>query len=148
MLFRSPTSAGAARQCLADAVAEASLGRAAALLIPTDVQTAYTPVADGPSPVKLSVRPAPKPARQASIDTAVAMIKNAKRPIIVGGVGVHRGGARAAVDALAEKIGALCVTTIKAKDLFRGSPWDIGILGSSSHSLARRHIEQIGRAHV
>ena len=137
-----PTSAAAARQSLADAVAEASLGRTAALLVPTDIQTAYTDVDDGPSPVKLAPRPAPQKARQQSIDTAVAMIKNAKRPIIVGGVGVHRGGARAAVDALAEKIGALCVSTIKAKDLFRGSPWDIGILGSSSHSLARRHIEQ------
>jgi thiamine pyrophosphate-dependent acetolactate synthase large subunit-like protein len=137
-----PTSADAARQTLADAVAEASLGRAAALLLPTDVQVGYTDVADGPSPVKLAARPAPQKARQQSIDTAAAMIRNAKRPIILGGIGVHRGGARAAVDALADRIGALCVSTVKAKDLFRGSPWDIGILGSSSHSLARRCIEQ------
>lgn len=137
-----PTSAASARQTLADAVAEASLGRAAALLLPTDVQVGYTDVADGPSPVKLSARPVPQKARQQSLDTAVAMIKNAKRPIIVGGIGVHRGGARESVDALADKIGALCVTTVKAKDLFRGSPWNMGILGSSSSSMGRKHIEQ------
>jgi thiamine pyrophosphate-dependent acetolactate synthase large subunit-like protein len=137
-----PTSPESARQTLADAVAEASLGRPAALLLPTDIQTGYADAGGGPSPVKLSVAPEPQNARQQSIDTAVAMIKGAKRPIIVGGIGVHRSGARAAVDALAEKIGALCVTTVKAKDLFRGSPWDIGILGSSSHSLGRRQIEQ------
>lgn len=136
-----PTSTASARQTLADAVAEASLGRTAALLLPTDIQTGHTDMY-GPSPLKLSDPSAPQKARQQSIDTAVAMIESAKRPIVVGGIGVHRGGAREAVDALAEKIGALCVTTIKAKDLFLGSPWDIGILGSSSHSLARRHIEQ------
>lgn len=137
-----PTSPASARQTLADAVAEASLGRAAALLLPTDVQTGYTDVADGPSPVKMSPRPAPQPARQASIDTAVALIRNAKKPLIVGGIGVHRGGAREAVEALADRIGALLITTVKAKDLFRGNPYDLGILGSSSHSLARRYIEQ------
>ena len=55
-----PTSADSARQALADAVAEASLGRTAALLLPTDVQVGYTNVADGPSPVKLPPRPAPQ----------------------------------------------------------------------------------------
>jgi thiamine pyrophosphate-dependent acetolactate synthase large subunit-like protein len=137
-----PTSADSARQTLADAVAEASLGKTAALLLPMDVQVGYTSIADGPSPVKLSVKPAPAPAIQASIDAAAALLKNSRRPIIVGGIGAHRSGARAALEALAEKTGALLVTTLKAKDLFRGNPYDLGILGSSSHSLARRYIEQ------
>ncbi|NBY29227.1 MAG: hypothetical protein EBQ71_21465 [Betaproteobacteria bacterium] len=49
-----PGSADAARQSLADAVAEASLGKTSVLLLPTDLQVGYTSVDDGPSPVKLS----------------------------------------------------------------------------------------------
>lgn len=137
-----PASTDAARQALADSVAEASLGKSAVLLLPTDIQVGYTEVAEGPSPVKLLPAPAPQPARQASIDTAASVLRNSRRPLIVAGVGVHRGGARAAVEALADKTGALLVNALKAKDLFRGHPYDLGILGSSSHSLARRYIEQ------
>ncbi len=137
-----PGSADAARQSLADAVAESSLGKTAVLLLPTDVQVGYTSVADGPSPVKLSPPPAPQRARQPAIDAAVGLLRNARRPLIVAGVGAHRAGARAAIEALAERTGALLVNALKAKDLFRGSPYDLGILGSSSTSVARRHIEQ------
>ncbi|MEJ8566322.1 thiamine pyrophosphate-binding protein [Elongatibacter sediminis] len=137
-----PASAESALQTLADAFAEASLGHTAALLLPMDVQLETVDTPTLPSPLTLPEGPEPQPARRQSVDTAIATIKNARRPLIVGGIGVHRGGAREAVDALAERIGALCVTTVKAKDLFRGSPWDLGIIGSSSHSLARRYIEQ------
>lgn len=137
-----PSSADAARQSLADAVAETSLGRASVLLLPTDVQVGYTTVPDGPSPVKLSPMPAPQRARQSAIDTAVSVLSRARRPVIVAGVGAHRAGAREAIEALAERTGALLVNALKAKDLFRGNPYDMGILGSSSTSVARRYIEQ------
>ena len=137
-----PGSADAARQSLADAVAEASLGRTAVLLLPTDLQVAYTGVADGPSPVVLSALPAPQPARKSSIDTALGLLQASRRPLIVAGVGAHRGGARAAIEALAEKTGALLVNSLKGKDLFLGNPYNLGILGSSSTSMARRYIEQ------
>jgi thiamine pyrophosphate-dependent acetolactate synthase large subunit-like protein len=137
-----PSSADAARQSLADAVAEASLGKTSVLLLPTDLQVGYTTVADGPSPVKLSTAAAPQRARQSSIDTAVGVLAKARRPVIVAGVGAHRAGARAAIEALAERTGALLVNALKAKDLFRGNPYDMGILGSSSTSVARRYIEQ------
>jgi len=137
-----PSSADAARQSLADAVAEASLGKTSVLLLPTDVQVGYTSVADGPSPVRLSAPPTPQRARQSSIDTAATLLRNSRRPLIVAGVGAHRAGAREAIEALAERTGALLVNALKAKDLFRGSPYDLGILGSSSTSVARRYIEQ------
>jgi len=137
-----PSSADAARQSLADAVAEASLGKTSVLLLPTDLQVGYTTVADGPSPVKLSTPAAPQRARQSSIDTAVGVLAKARRPVIVAGVGAHRAGAREAIEALAERTGALLVNALKAKDLFRGNPYDMGILGSSSTSVARRYIEQ------
>lgn len=137
-----PGSTEAARQSLADAVAEASLGKTAVLLLPTDIQVGYATAADGPSPVKLLPAPPPQPARQASIDTAARLLRDSRRPLIVAGVGAWRSGAREAIEALAEKTGALLVNALKAKDLFRGHPYDMGILGSSSTSVARRHVEQ------
>ncbi len=137
-----PTSADAARQALADAVAEASLGKTAALMLPTDVQVGYTDIADGPSPARLSPRPPPLPARPASLAMAVSVLRGSRRPLILVGVGAWRADAREAIEQLADKTGALLVNALKAKDMFRGSPYDLGILGSSSHSLARRHIEQ------
>jgi len=137
-----PASTDAARQSLADAVAEASLGKMAVLLLPTDIQVGYTAVADGPSPVRLLSAPQPQPARQSSIDTAARLLRDSRRPLIVAGVGAYRSGARAAIEALADKTGALLVNALKAKDLFRGHPYDMGILGSSSTSVARRYVEQ------
>ncbi|MER2534464.1 MAG: thiamine pyrophosphate-binding protein [Rhizobiaceae bacterium] len=137
-----PTSANNARTMLADAVAEASSGKAAALLLPTDVQTAKIQIRDedqGPS-IPPS-RPAEK-ASQSSIDAAIELLKNSKRPLIIGGVGVHRAGARGAVEALGEKLSAVMATTLKGKDLFRGNPFDIGIVGSSSTSVGRQLMEQ------
>jgi thiamine pyrophosphate-dependent acetolactate synthase large subunit-like protein len=137
-----PTSPDNARQTFVDAVAEAALGKAVALLLPTDVQTGKAlDRPDDPRATMQIVKPAPQPARAASITSAVELLSRAKRPIILGGIGVHSGGARARVEALADRIGALLVTTVKAKDLFRGNPWDLGILGSSSHSAARSLIE-------
>ena len=137
-----PPSAEAARQSLADAVAEASLGKTAVLLLPTDIQVGYATAAEGPSPVKLLPAAKPQPARAASIATATRLLRDSRRLIIVAGVGAYRSGAREAIEALADKTGALLVNALKAKDLFRGNPYDMGILGSSSTSVARRHVEQ------
>ena len=43
---------------------------------------------------------------------------------------------------MAERTGALLVTTAKGKDMFRGNPYNLGILGSFSHSMARRMVDQ------
>ena len=137
-----PSSTEAARQCLADAVAEASLGKLAVLLLPTDIQVGYASLAEGPSPVRLLAPTAPQPARGASIEAAARLLRDSRRPLIVAGVGAFRSGARQAIEALADKTGALLVNALKAKDLFRGYPYDMGILGSSSTSVARRHVEQ------
>jgi thiamine pyrophosphate-dependent acetolactate synthase large subunit-like protein len=137
-----PGSADAARQSLADAVAEASLGKTSVLLLPTDLQVGYTSVSDGPSPVKLSAAPKAQAGRQSAIDTAAGLLRQARRPLILAGVGAHRAGARQALEALAEQTGALLVNALKAKDLFRDNPYNLGILGSSSTSVARRYVEQ------
>jgi thiamine pyrophosphate-dependent acetolactate synthase large subunit-like protein len=135
------TSPGSARAVLADAVSAAMPGTAVSLHLPTDVQLAEIQRPAEP----LRLRPFERKrvgARPHSIATAAAVLAKAKRPLIVAGLGAHRAGARKAIETLADNIGALLVTTARGKDLFRGNPNNLGILGSFSHSIARRMAEQ------
>jgi len=137
------TSPASARGALADATAAALQGGAAALLLPVNVQLAEMNIAEGavaPAPKK----PAPPPAapRSQAIDAAVAVVRQSRKPLIVAGLGAHRAGAKAALEQLADRIGALLVTSARGKDLFRGHPCNLGIVGSFSHSAARRMIAE------
>lgn len=138
-----PTGPENARQTLADAAAAARKGRAVALLLPVDVQLAEItasgdhappqPIDAGPAP-----QPSPRPARPHAIAAAAAALDAAKKPLILAGYGAHASGARDALLALAERTGALVATTARGKDMFQGERWDLGVIGSFSHSLARR----------
>jgi thiamine pyrophosphate-dependent acetolactate synthase large subunit-like protein len=137
------TSPASARGALADATAAALQGGAAALLLPVNVQLAEMNVAEGavaPAPGK----PAPPPAapRLQAIEAAVALVRQSRKPLIVAGLGAHRAGAKAALEQLADRIGALLVTSARGKDMFRGHPCNLGIVGSFSHSAARRMIAE------
>jgi thiamine pyrophosphate-dependent acetolactate synthase large subunit-like protein len=81
-------------------------------------------------------------ARQQSIDAAVALLGTSRRPVIVAGLGAHRAGARAALEALAARTGALLMTSARGKDMFHGHPYNLGILGSFSHAMGRRMMDQ------
>jgi thiamine pyrophosphate-dependent acetolactate synthase large subunit-like protein len=134
-------SAATARQTLADAVAAAGHGALAALLLPTNVQMMSVEVA-GPAPARPTPARPPAPARRQSIDAAVALLARSRRPVIVAGLGAHRAGARDALVALAERLGALLMTSARGKDLFHGHPYNLGILGSFSHTMGRRMMDQ------
>ncbi len=136
------TSPNTARGALADAIAAAQQGGAAALLLPVNVQLMDmdTAKAGPPSAAKRSASPAaPRPE---AIDSAVAVVRQARKPLIVAGLGAHRAGAKQALEQLADRIGALLVTSARGKDLFRGHPCNLGIVGSFSHSAARRMIAE------
>jgi thiamine pyrophosphate-dependent acetolactate synthase large subunit-like protein len=135
------TSGTAARAAFADAVAAAEQGTAAALLLPTNVQ--HTEI-DAPVPTPRATVPSRKPAapRAQAIAAAAEMLRASNKPIIIAGRGAHLAGAKEAIEALAERTGALLVTTAKGKDMFRGHPSNLGILGSFSHSMARRMVDQ------
>jgi thiamine pyrophosphate-dependent acetolactate synthase large subunit-like protein len=135
------TSPEGARQTLADALAAAMAGNAVSLHLPTNVQLAEI---DAPaSPLKLAVREQkPQTPTPQSIATAAAILGNARKPLIIGGLGAYRAGARKAIEELAERTGALLATTARGKDLFRGNPRNLGIIGSFSHSIARRMADQ------
>ena len=137
----TPADAGSARQELSNAMAAAEQG-AVALLLPANVQFGHIPF-DGP----LAAAPAPtaprgKPARKAAIEVATALLQQSRKPLIVAGRGAHVAGARDALIRLADRVGAGLATTLKAKDMFRGHPFNAGMVGSFSQAGGRRLIEQ------
>jgi thiamine pyrophosphate-dependent acetolactate synthase large subunit-like protein len=79
-------------------------------------------------------RPAPDPVL---VDRLAALIAEAKRPIILGGRGVLRSGAGPALEALAERCGALLATSLFAKGLFDHNRFGIGVAGAYASPLAR-----------
>src|SRR5580692_3996590 len=136
------TSPETARGALADAAGAALQGGAAALLLPVNVQLADMDLAKAPAP------PTPKPPRPPAaprpqaIEAAASLLRQSRKPLIVAGLGAHRAGAKAELEQLADRIGALLVTSARGKDLFRGHPCNLGIVGSFSHSAARRMIAE------
>jgi len=162
---RSPDGA---RETLRLAVAHARRGEAVALLLPVDVQTAEieveaaanatpagaevadpgtTPSASAARVVAEALAAARRPrdagrASPASIATATAVLQRSRKPLFVCGVGAVRAGAREAIERLADRLGAVLATSLKAKDLFRGHPFDVGVIGSFSHSAGRRLMDE------
>lgn len=71
-----------------------------------------------------------------ALDRAVGVVASARRPVVLAGRGAVGERERAAVLRLAERIGAPVATTLLAKDLFRGHPFDLGIFGTLSDDTA------------
>jgi len=130
-----------ARQTLLDALEAANQGTLAALLLPTNVQMMDVAV-NTPVKAKTASARMAAGARQQSIDAAVALLAKASRPMIVAGMGAHKAGAKQALEALAEKTGALLMTSARGKDMFHGHKYNCGILGSFSHAMGRRMMDQ------
>jgi thiamine pyrophosphate-dependent acetolactate synthase large subunit-like protein len=134
-------SPATARQILLDAVIAANQGALAALLLPTNVQMMNVEVWDH-APPRLAPASQPEGARRQSIDAAAALLSKSRRAVIVAGMGAHRAGAKGALEALAEKTGALLMTSARGKDMFHGHAYNLGILGSFSHAMGRRMMDQ------
>lgn len=133
--------ANTARGTLVQAAAFAGHG-AVALVLPTNVQLGQIdPVSTAPTITAASPH-APKPARSSAIQAAAAMLEKSRKPLFIVGVGAHHAGAHDAIIELADRVGAALITTMKAKDMFRGHPYDCGILGSFSNAGGRRLVEQ------
>src|SRR6185369_6891388 len=136
------TSPETARGALADAANAALQGGAAALLLPVNVQLAELDLAKAPPPPALARPRPPASPRAQAIEAAAALLRQSRKPVILAGLGAHRAGAKAALEQLAERTGALLATSARGKDMFRGHPCNLGIVGSFSHSAARRLIAE------
>ena len=145
------SDAASARQTLANAISATQWGGCVALLLPMNVQFALVGYADqsGQPDVQhaagtaRSATPAERsPARAPAIEAAVAMLGKSRKPLFIVGLGAHRAGARDAIARLADRVGAVLATTLKAKDMFRGHDYNLGVVGSFSHAAGRRLIDQ------
>jgi acetolactate synthase-1/2/3 large subunit len=72
----------------------------------------------------------------ASVETIAQMIERAQRPIIIAGRGAVIAGAKAQLQELGERAGALLSTTLPARCFFDGVPYSLGIAGGWSSDAA------------
>jgi thiamine pyrophosphate-dependent acetolactate synthase large subunit-like protein len=112
--------------------------RTVVLALPLDVQAAEiiqpeVLPADPPEPA------APDPARASGLADALA---GARRPVFIAGRGARAAGARAVLEQLADRCGALLATSAAAKGLFRGSRWDLDVSGGFASPLAAELIKE------
>ncbi|MGA2827183.1 MAG: thiamine pyrophosphate-binding protein [Streptosporangiaceae bacterium] len=132
------SSASSAVEDVVRAVRRATQERRTVVLnLPLDVQAQRTaagpagvPSADGP--------PSPDPSAITALATAIS---RARRPVFIAGRGARH--ARAELERLASRCGALLATSAVANGLFTGNPWSLGIPGGFASPLAA---ELIARA--
>jgi thiamine pyrophosphate-dependent acetolactate synthase large subunit-like protein len=67
-----------------------------------------------------------------ALDQALGVALNASRPLILAGNGSNTMAGRTALLELSAALGAPVATTLKAKDLFRGEAFDLGVFGTLS----------------
>jgi thiamine pyrophosphate-dependent acetolactate synthase large subunit-like protein len=120
--------AASAPAVLAEAIAAAQAGSATVFAIASDVL-------NGTAPDDIAYVPAPAPGHASGAASAddlariVAALDGCARPLILAGRGAIAPDAKAALEALAEKLGALVGTTLAAKGLFHGNPLSLGTVG-------------------
>ena len=113
------------------------LGRGPIVLnIPVDLQRAELPDDWAPRPSALVTAPVQaRPPAPGEVECLAELVAGAQRPVIIAGRGAWRAGAREALLALGERIGAPVSTTLLTKGWFRGEPFDLGIAGGFSHDV-------------
>ena len=145
--FRSPRAPEELAGCFEEAVALARAGQVTLLAVPIDVLSAKT---DGAAPAVVAVEApdSPPPLDAAVVEEILGLLAKSKHPFILGGRGAAKSGARSALELLAARTGALVGSSMGAKDLFRGSPFDVGVVGGFSSPRTRELLEDVDLALV
>ncbi|MGH2736980.1 MAG: thiamine pyrophosphate-binding protein [Actinomycetota bacterium] len=112
--------------------------RTVVLNLPLDVQAAVIDHFDLTLPESLA---APAPAT-AAIAAVADLIARSERPVIVGGRGAVLADARAPLEDLGDRIGALLATSANGHGLFAGSEWNVGISGGFATPIALKLLPQ------
>lgn len=86
--------------------------------------------------------PGGAPPSDADVVALADRLASAKRPVILAGAGARAAGAKDEIVKLADRVGALLATSLKAKGLFAGEPYDLGICGTFSAAPAERLLSQ------
>ena len=77
-----------------------------------------------------------------SVAEVADLLEGASRPAIIAGRGAALSGAREALEALADQVGAVLATSAMGHGLFAGYPYNVGIAGGFSSSLALELLSQ------
>lgn len=93
-------------------------------------------------PVARPVPPGPRGFSADSLDVALGVIATAHRPVVLAGWGAVVSGAGGELVRLADRIGGVLATTLRAKGYFRGQPRDVGICGRLSTESAATMIAE------
>jgi acetolactate synthase I/II/III large subunit len=106
------------------------------------MESSRGPVQSSPRASAVSAAPRtypPAPARDA-VTAVAAVLRGSTQPVFIAGRGARgragRASARAELERLADKCGALLATSAAAKGLFRGNPWDLDVSGGFASPLA------------
>jgi thiamine pyrophosphate-dependent acetolactate synthase large subunit-like protein len=104
--------------------------RTVVLNLPLDLQ------AESAQPGSIESVPAyvPPPPDPSAVAALAADLARARRPVFIAGRGARL--ARAVLERLAERCGALLATSAVANGLFSGNPWSLGISGGFASPLA------------
>ena len=125
---------------LRDAFLEARMTRAPVVVgIPFDLQNAaWTGQGDLPIP-SASLMPvsSPMPPNPDDVARAMALAAGAERVVVMAGLGAVAAEAGPACVALADRLGALLATTLPARGLFAGHPFNLNVAGGFATETAR-----------
>jgi thiamine pyrophosphate-dependent acetolactate synthase large subunit-like protein len=83
----------------------------------------------------------PRPSDNSVVEVA-DLLEGANYPVIVAGRGAAMSGAREALEALADRVGAILATSAMGHGLFADHPYGVGIAGGFSSSLALKLLAQ------
>jgi acetolactate synthase I/II/III large subunit len=112
------------------------------LNVPIDIQLAHMPSgwSYAPSDTLISAC-GPLSAPVDDVDRVVELIELSERPVILAGRGAMDPSTVAALEELADTTGALLATTLPAKGVFAGNPFDLGVAGGYASTLGFRLLE-------
>ncbi|MDB5454343.1 MAG: hypothetical protein JWO33_2921 [Caulobacteraceae bacterium] len=128
--FEQVRSAATALRDVAHAFRRAAVERRAIVLnVPVDIQVEK--IAYQPTPMRIPQTRGLVPVSD-DIDNAVGIIAASRAPVVVAGRGAISPESRASLIRLAERIGAPLMTSVRAKDLFAGEAFNLGICGTLS----------------
>jgi acetolactate synthase-1/2/3 large subunit len=102
--------------------------RTVLLNLPLDVQAIEAGSAPSPQG-RLVLDSTPTIPEDADARSLRELLERAERPVFVAGRGARSDAARLALEALAERCGALLATSAVAKGLFRGNAWSLDVSG-------------------
>ncbi len=98
-----------------------------AVALPAEYEIAPSPLPQ-PSRDRLLPRTPVAPAPD-EVDAAAGALQAAQRPVVLAGLGAVRAQAGEALRGVAEELGAMLCTSLRAAGLFAGHPNDVGVSG-------------------